>query len=99
MPFVHFSDITEEGAESTTSTLRPDESGSIASNMSDGVAEQSGEKPSLEMQQSKTDDKPVTYHADFEMPIFNVQVHSWKRYYALCILILLTHNICSIEHV
>ncbi len=26
-------------------------------------------------------------------------LHSWKRYYALCILILLAHNIYSIEHV
>ncbi len=26
-------------------------------------------------------------------------LHSWKRYYALCILILLAHNIYSMEHV
>ncbi len=26
-------------------------------------------------------------------------IHSWKRYYALCILILLAHNIYSIKHV
>ncbi len=27
------------------------------------------------------------------------EIHSWKRHYALCILILLAHNICSMEHV
>ncbi len=26
-------------------------------------------------------------------------IHSWKRYYVLCILILLAHNIYSMEHV
>ncbi len=25
-------------------------------------------------------------------------LHSWKRYYALCILILLAHNVYSMEH-
>ncbi len=32
------------------------------------------EKAMLESQHSKLEEQPVTYHADFEMPVFNIQV-------------------------
>ena len=63
-----FSDIIEEQSlrDSTTSTVKSDD---VALSPDEG-------KPVLQSQLSKTEEKPVTYHADFEMPVFNIQVHS-----------------------
>ena len=62
-----FSDIMEEPSlrDSSISTVKSDD---VGSNPDEG-------KPVLESQLSKTEEKPVTYHADFEMPVFNIQVY------------------------
>ena len=64
-----YSDIMEEQSlrDSTTSTVKSD----------DAALSPDEGKPVLESQLSKTEEKPVTYHADFEMPVFNIQVYSY----------------------
>ena len=59
------SDMVEDQSlgDSSASTVKPD----------DSVLSSEGAKTVFESQ-LKTEEKPVTYHADFEMPVFNIQV-------------------------